>query len=154
MGKLELSDIILADCLRFQVRIGDMDGIFVAYHNTALLFGFQYISRDEMDSRLFGGPLEGARVFDRCVKCLEEIILEVISCYPEVPVKCYFETVEETGRLNVYVQPQEWPTDDPPITKLLVSCANYVNGLKIEGPMDFGGEEDSCKSLSRPNNIF
>jgi hypothetical protein len=27
-----------------QVRIGDMDGIFVAYHNTARIFGFQYIS--------------------------------------------------------------------------------------------------------------
>ena len=27
-----------------QVRIGNMDGIFVAYHNTARIFGFQYIS--------------------------------------------------------------------------------------------------------------
>jgi hypothetical protein len=27
----------------FQARIGDMDGIFVAYHNTARVFGFQYL---------------------------------------------------------------------------------------------------------------
>jgi hypothetical protein len=26
-----------------QVRIGDMDGIFLAYHNTARMFGFQYL---------------------------------------------------------------------------------------------------------------
>ncbi len=27
----------------FQVRIGAMDGIFVAYHNTARIYGFQYL---------------------------------------------------------------------------------------------------------------
>lgn len=27
----------------FQVRIGGMDGIFLAYHNTSRIFGFQYV---------------------------------------------------------------------------------------------------------------
>lgn len=34
-----------------QVRIGRMAGIFVAYHNTKEMFGFEYISQQEMDMR-------------------------------------------------------------------------------------------------------
>lgn len=43
---LRFYDMSRAAFLKYsmQVRIGDMDGIFVAYHNTARIFGFQYIS--------------------------------------------------------------------------------------------------------------
>lgn len=34
--------------------MGRMDGIFVAFHNTERIFGFQYISLPEMDSTLHG----------------------------------------------------------------------------------------------------
>jgi hypothetical protein len=37
-----------------QVRMGRMDGIFVAYHNTQRIFGFQYISLPELDFALHG----------------------------------------------------------------------------------------------------
>lgn len=36
-----------------------MDGIFVAYHNTAELFGFQYISQEVMDDVLYGNTRTG-----------------------------------------------------------------------------------------------
>ena len=38
-------DLIKSAMLKFtmQVRIGMMDGIFVAYHNTDRIFGFQYL---------------------------------------------------------------------------------------------------------------
>ena len=54
-----------------------MDGIFVAYHNTARLFGFQYIPLEAMDERLYGNSLAGPPVFEKCVKLLEVIMLEV-----------------------------------------------------------------------------
>ena len=52
----EYYDMIRSVLLKYslQVRMGRMDGIFVAYHNTERIFGFQYISLTEMDLILHG----------------------------------------------------------------------------------------------------
>lgn len=52
----EFSDMSRSTMLKYslQARIGRMDGIFVAYHNIARIFGFQYISINEMDLVLHG----------------------------------------------------------------------------------------------------
>jgi len=73
-----------------------MDGVFVAYHNTARVFGFQYISLEEMDARLFGpdlktagapnggsAPTRGARIFEKCVKLLERVTDEIVGVFGE-----------------------------------------------------------------------
>jgi hypothetical protein len=137
--------------LSFQVRIGDMDGIFVAYHNTALMFGFQYIPREEMDIRLFGGSIQGDRVFDRCVKCMERIAQEVTECFPGRSVNCTFETAQDAQALKFYVEPEEWDEQaegERPVVELLVSATNFINDTRVAGPMDFGGEEDTCESAA------
>lgn len=54
----------------------------VAYHNTAKIFGFQYISLDEMDERLFGEAGLGDRVFQKCVQLLEKVAEEVVALFP------------------------------------------------------------------------
>lgn len=60
-----------------------MDGVFVAYHNTARIFGFQYVPLVEMDQRLFGtAPGAGDRVFQKCMETLELVSEEIISCFP------------------------------------------------------------------------
>lgn len=52
----EYFDMIRSAFLKYslQVRIGRMDGVFVAYHNIERIFGFQYISLAEMDSAIHG----------------------------------------------------------------------------------------------------
>ncbi|KAK0383575.1 hypothetical protein NLU13_9486 [Sarocladium strictum] len=52
----EYMDMIRAAFLKYslQVRMGRMDGIFCAYHNTQRIFGFQYIPLPEMDLCLHG----------------------------------------------------------------------------------------------------
>ena len=67
----------------FQARLGAMDGVFLAYHNTARLFGFQYIPMEEMEERLFGGKNRGDRVFDKCIRMLEVIADEVTKYFPQ-----------------------------------------------------------------------
>ncbi|AET39502.1 Pet127p Ecym_4460 [Eremothecium cymbalariae DBVPG len=44
-------DLIRSVMLKYslQARIGNMDGIFVAYHNISNIFGFQYIPLEQMD---------------------------------------------------------------------------------------------------------
>ena len=81
-----------------------MDGIFVSYHNTARIFGFQYIPLEEMDMRLFGqkgvglnakdvteSRTKGDRVFNKCVQLLEVLCEEVAKCYPEMVSSFYFQ---------------------------------------------------------------
>ena len=60
-----------------------MDGIFAAYHNTARLFGFQYIPLKEMDERLYGNREAGPYVFDKCVNMLEIITKQIVKEFPE-----------------------------------------------------------------------
>ena len=60
-----------------------MDGVFVAYHNTARLFGFQYIPLAEMEARLYGDSRAGDRVFEKCLRLLEILYGEIVSQFPE-----------------------------------------------------------------------
>ena len=66
----------------FQVRIGNMDGVLVAYHNTERIFGFQYIPLSEMDTRLFGEEASGNAVFEKCMLLLEAVLEEATRELP------------------------------------------------------------------------
>jgi hypothetical protein len=59
-----------------------MDGVLIAYHNTARLFGFQYVSLEEMEATLYG-PGNGTRVFNKCVMLLEKVLSDVAGVYGE-----------------------------------------------------------------------
>lgn len=60
-----------------------MDGVVVAYHNTARLFGFQYVPLEEMDTAIYGEAGRGDRVFQKCVRLMEELADEIVRVYPE-----------------------------------------------------------------------
>jgi hypothetical protein len=66
----------------FQARIGNMDGVFVAFHNTKKIFGFQYIPLSEMDARLFGESAAGDAVFEKCLLLLETVLEEATRELP------------------------------------------------------------------------
>jgi len=82
----EYYDMIRSAFLKYslQVRIGKMDGIFVAYHNTKRIFGFQYISLDEMDVALHGASETdiGRREFQFSVKLLNEALDRAVRRFP------------------------------------------------------------------------
>lgn len=55
----EFQDLIRTGALlkyMFQARIGQMDGIFVAYHNINSIFGFQYLPLEELDNIFYNHP--------------------------------------------------------------------------------------------------
>lgn len=83
----EYYDMIRSAFLKYslQVRIGNMDGIFVAFHNTKRIFGFQYISLDEMDFAIHGsqdGDI-GRREFQFSVKLLNETLDRAVRRFPK-----------------------------------------------------------------------
>ncbi|KAJ6584886.1 mitochondrial protein Pet127-domain-containing protein [Mycena capillaripes] len=136
----EYYDLIRSAFLKygFQVRIGNMDGVIVAYHNTARMFGFQYVSLDEMDQRLFGPePGTGDRVFQKCVGLLECIAPEIVQCFPNQSVKCTFECEENSKELNVWVQPAEWAATieepEPPMRQLSIRAQSFLDESPVNG---------------------
>ena len=69
-----------------------MDGILVAYHNTRKIFGFQYISREEMDSRLFGATKVGDAVFRNALTMFEAVLDTATKKYPEQTLRISLDT--------------------------------------------------------------
>lgn len=83
----EYFDMIRSAFLKYslQVRMGGMDGVFVAYHNIERIFGFQYISLPEMDKTLHGtsDALIGDQEFEMSLGLFNKILDKATKKYPE-----------------------------------------------------------------------
>ncbi|GJF00271.1 mitochondrial protein Pet127-domain-containing protein [Phanerochaete sordida] len=133
----EYYDLIRSAFLKysFQARIGNMDGVFVAYHNTARIFGFQYVPLEEMDERLFGSKSAGPFIFEKCVKLLEVISTEITSHFPEQHIACVWEADSANGAVCVWAEPHEWngAPEDKPIVELKACFEHFLDGSPIKG---------------------
>ena len=86
-----------------QVRMGRMDGIFVAFHNTERIFGFQYIPLSEMDLAIHGQSnlALGDQEFKISVDLLNKVLDKATERFPG-KVNTVIESVP-TGRLITLV---------------------------------------------------
>lgn len=96
----EYYDMIRLAFLKYslQVRMGRMDGIFVAYHNTQRIFGFQYIPLEEMDLSLHGTTdlTIGNREFMTSLQLWEEMLKKATERFPERSLRIHVETRTST----------------------------------------------------------
>ena len=103
----EYFDMIRSAFLKYslQVRMGRMDGIFVAYHNIERIFGFQYISLPEMDLHLHGteNPMIGDTEFKLSVALVNEIFNRATSKMPETSIRFHFETRDSASAEGSYM---------------------------------------------------
>ncbi|KAI9149328.1 mRNA degradation protein [Paramyrothecium foliicola] len=103
----EYYDMIRAAFLKYslQVRLGRMDGIFVAYHNTQRIFGFQYISLAEMDEALHGtsdltlGNLE----LKASVAMLNDLLNRATKRFPGRTLRLHVETRDTKVPLMYFI---------------------------------------------------
>ncbi|KAA1469832.1 Pet127-domain-containing protein [Dentipellis sp. KUC8613] len=148
----EYYDLIRSAFLKysFQARIGNMDGVFVAYHSTNRIFGFQYIPLDEMDECLFGAAGRGDRVFEKCVPLLEAILSEAITLFPSQSLKLTMDKRDGENTLNAFIQPEIWnetregPT---PVVQLDVTVENFLDGVSVPGAEAVGSDIGAWVSL-------
>ncbi|KAE8377866.1 mitochondrial protein Pet127-domain-containing protein [Aspergillus bertholletiae] len=110
----EFYDMIRAAFLKYslQVRIGRMDGIFVAFHNIERIFGFQYVSLPEMDQTLHGqyDTTLGDTEFRLSLALWNKILDKVTARFPEKSVRLHFETRDaQTPFMYIFAEPV---TDD------------------------------------------
>ena len=92
----EYYDMIRAAFLKYslQVRMGRMDGIFVAFHNTQRIFGFQYISLNEMDFALHGSHHRnfGDQEFRASLTLLNDLLNRASQRFPGRSLRLHVET--------------------------------------------------------------
>jgi hypothetical protein len=83
----EFYDMTRATLLKYslQVRMGRMDGIFLAYHNIERIFGFQYLSLGEMDRVLHGqdNTSLGDQEFKLSIGLMDELLSRATAKFPE-----------------------------------------------------------------------
>ncbi|KAI8450834.1 mitochondrial protein Pet127-domain-containing protein, partial [Phakopsora pachyrhizi] len=152
----EYLDLIRSAFLKyqFQARIGQMDGCFVAYHNTQRVFGFEYIPISKMDQAIFGTTEEADKVFRLCLGYMERILEDSTKLYPEQSLRITTFSKNQ-GKMWVFVSPDDDQrlTQDPPRDYKVLEYQNYnyLNGVLVEdqNPIDlksmderyFDGEE-------------
>lgn len=83
----EYYDMTRATMLKYslQVRMGRMDGIFVAYHNVDRIFGFQYLPLEDMDNALHGqkDTCLGDQEFKMSISLLDDLMQRATERFPE-----------------------------------------------------------------------
>ncbi|KAB8300101.1 hypothetical protein EYC80_000332 [Monilinia laxa] len=109
----EYYDMIRAAFLKYslQVRMGRMDGIFVAYHNVERIFGFQYISLPEIDNTIHGttDTTLGDSEFKLSVDLLNKALDRATARFPGKSLRLHFETRGnvETPFMYIFAEPME-----------------------------------------------
>lgn len=94
----------------FQARIGNMDGILVAYHSTATMFGFQYVPLEDMMMQLFSSMEMGEQAFLLCIGMLERVLDVVTDIFPN----------------DVSTDPIRW-SGSKYLLKLALSCRPFAS---------------------------
>lgn len=104
----EYYDMIRSAFLKYslQVRIGNMDGIFVAYHNTDEIFGFQYIPLETMDEHLFGSTVLAHQTFANSLLLFEKLLDRITGDFKE---KSFKLTIHARGGKEVGLIAQAGP---------------------------------------------
>ncbi|KAI1354992.1 Pet127-domain-containing protein [Xylaria sp. FL0043] len=141
----EYYDMIRSAFLKYslQVRMGRMDGIFVAFHNTQRIFGFQYISLNEMDLALHGTDNRhlGDQEFKISLKLLNELLDRATKKWPEQSLRLHFETKQSTGPSFMYFFAK--PTSPKEIEAVQSAGRASVEAFEksILGLTDYAAEE-------------
>jgi hypothetical protein len=101
----EFYDMTRATMLKYslQVRMGRMDGIFLAYHNIERIFGFQYLSLSDMDAVLHGqhDTTLGDQEFKLSLSLVDELLVKATEKFPDT-VSCLFTVTSPSLIIIVY----------------------------------------------------
>ncbi|KAF2755946.1 Pet127-domain-containing protein [Pseudovirgaria hyperparasitica] len=89
-----------------QARMGNMDGIFLAYHNVKRMFGFQYLGLEMMDYIIHGTskPALGNAEFKYTFALIEHIFDKATKRFPKQSIRFHFDATT-TGFMNIFAEP-------------------------------------------------
>lgn len=102
----EFYDMIRSVFIKYslQGRMGCMNGMFIVYHNTLNIHGFEYIECAEIEKYVFGNPYIAEKSFIWEMNLLETIFDEIINRFPNQNLKVTFDT-ETNSKTRIWVEP-------------------------------------------------
>ncbi len=138
----EYADLIRGSFLKFcfQMMIGDMEGAFVAYHNTSRFFGCQYIRLQEFINRLFENEYHARFVLLASVRLLKVVLDRVLATLGSDFQFCKigFYSCNFSRKLIIMVeksqQPLEETVQESP-TELLKNEYHYFEKYPMRNPV-------------------
>lgn len=143
----EYYDMIRSAFLKYslQVRMGRMDGIFVAYHNTERIFGFQYVSLPEMDYALHGSydTTIGDSEFKLSVDLLNRVLDRATAKYPGKSLRMFFETRVGSPSHFMYIFVE--PVEEKEIDRIQTTNKSEIEEFEAR-VLGINGAEDESKS--------
>lgn len=150
----EYYDMVRTVFLKYslQVRMGRMDGIFVAYHNTQRIFGFQYISLDEMDVALHGtnDRRVGDQEFKISVTLLNELMDRATKRFPGRTLRLHVETRPTKVPLTYFfVEPvteEEMAKTQEAVKSTVEELERAINKAEAEEGSEETGETAQAES--------
>jgi Mitochondrial protein Pet127 len=129
----EYYDMMRSAFLKYslQVRLGLMDGIFVAFHNIERIFGFQYVSLPEMDLALHGqdDTTLGDAEFKFSVELLNRILNRATERFPKRSLRLQFETRDLLAG-GVFMQIFAVPMDEASIDAIQTSKKEAIDAFE------------------------
>lgn len=155
----EYYDMMRSAFLKYslQVRMGRMDGIFVAYHNIERLFGFQYIPLPELDMALHGQTNEtlGDREFLLSFKLLEDIFDKATDKYPEQSIRFHFEAREATEANAPFMYVFAEPMTDAEIGRIQTARKQMIEEYeyRLFNPQSTESEQAKARLESRSGSL-
>lgn len=129
----EYFDMVRSTFLKYslQVRMGQMDGIFVAFHNVERIFGFQYVSLPEMDRALHGQyeTTLGDQEFKLSVELLNQVLNRVTEKFPQRSLRLLFET-RDLAAGGIFMQIFAEPMDESSIEAIQTAKKEAIDAFE------------------------
>ena len=107
-----------------QARIGNMDGIFVVYHNTDKVFGFEYLPLEKMEAMVYGSQSVAEKYFSVMTQLLSKALEEIIGEFPEQDVQILVNT-PSNNTVRIYATGANQAAKDP--ICLEIQIFSFVN---------------------------
>jgi len=101
----EYFDLLVSKFMKysFQMRIGNMAGVFLAYHNVLHLLGYEFVTAKEIDECLYGSPEMANKSYEVCLKLLSVILDEVTEMMPKVNIRLTLAPTRSSNALDIFV---------------------------------------------------
>lgn len=155
----EYYDMMRATMLKYmlQARMGQMNGIFVAYHNVKRIFGFQYIPMHEMDRALHGqtDSCLGDQEFKASLEIMNEVFNKATEKFPGRSLRFHFETKAAVGEsmptaLHVFAEPMSEEDVDKIQNSQKAKVQEFERNImcKNDGTEKSEKEEKKAQSIS------
>jgi hypothetical protein len=84
----------------FQAKIGNMDGIFVCYHNVKQIFGFEYLNMERMAHDIFGSKRFADMSFQYSLQLSNAILEAITSLNPSKDLYVFLDSARSSHGQN------------------------------------------------------